>query len=539
MGGYSPTTDNVVQELHGLQGAGSFGTPSFFFDGATARIYYTGVFDYSKSFTIDGGILTQDTLSTDICAGLGGTMSLSANGSNNGIAWEIDPGAGQLRAYDATNLANELWTSAQAPAGRDALAKAVSFSVPTVADSHVFVGAYNALVVYGLLSPPTTAPAAPQALTAVAASAVQIDLTWTDASDNENSFAIEMSPNGGATWSSLGSAGVNATSYSVTGLTPGTTCGFRVRSLNSAGSSDYSNVASATTIAPTPTLNFSQGFTGVSSLLSLNGGVPAVVGNNLVLTDGGANETTSVFSRSPVKVNYFTTTFTFTLSGLGEGIAFVIQNNSGGTLGSGGPGLGYGGLGFSAAVKFDLFSNSGEGSSSTGLYLNGVSPDDPAESIRMTPFGVDIRNGDVFQVTLRYDGTTLYENVVDTVSHATFTTSYPAALSSIVGGTNAFVGFTAATDSLAATQSLLSWTYTPLPAPPNTPASLTVQSASGTELDVSWSESGSTVDHFNIFRSDGISPYSLLAQVPGSQTFYADGGLTPAPLTFTRSWPAT
>src|SRR5207302_483244 len=133
---------------------------------------------------------------------------------------------------------------------------------------------------------------------------------------------------------------------------------------------------------------------------------------------------------------------------------------------------------FSAAIKFDLFNNLGEGNDSTGLYLNGVSPDDPAESIRMAPNGVDIRNGDVFQVTLRYDGTTLYENVLDTVNHATFTNSYPLALPSIVVGNNAFVGFTAATDSLTATQSLLSWTYTPLPAPPNTPASLTVQPAS-------------------------------------------------------------
>jgi len=51
----------------------------------------------------------------------------------------LDVGSGQLRAYDSANLGDELWTSAQAPGARDALAKAVKFSVPTVADGHLIV----------------------------------------------------------------------------------------------------------------------------------------------------------------------------------------------------------------------------------------------------------------------------------------------------------------------------------------------------------------------------------------------------------------
>jgi hypothetical protein len=71
--------------------------------------------------------------------------------------WQIDRGTNQLRAYNATNLANQLWTSAQAPLNRDQLGAAVKFSVPTIADGLVFCGTNTALVVYGPPIPPNLA----------------------------------------------------------------------------------------------------------------------------------------------------------------------------------------------------------------------------------------------------------------------------------------------------------------------------------------------------------------------------------------------
>jgi hypothetical protein len=68
-----------------------------------------------------------------------------------------DSFGGTLHAYDASNLAIELYNS-QMNSSRDALGSALPFSVPAIADGRVYVGTANALVVFGLLSQSSKAP---------------------------------------------------------------------------------------------------------------------------------------------------------------------------------------------------------------------------------------------------------------------------------------------------------------------------------------------------------------------------------------------
>ena len=89
-------------------------------------------------------------------------------------------------------------------------------------------------------------PTAPSALTAIASSDTQIELSWTDNSVNEASFTIERSLDG-SSWTTLTSTAAYTTSYSDTGLNASTMYFYRINAVNPNGSSAFSNTVSATT----------------------------------------------------------------------------------------------------------------------------------------------------------------------------------------------------------------------------------------------------------------------------------------------------
>jgi hypothetical protein len=95
---------------------------------------------------------------------------------------------------------------------------------------------------------PTPTPAAPSNLVATAVSSSEIDLSWTDNSDNETEFQIERSTDGGLTFTQIATVGPSVTTYFDTGLTAATMYSYRVRASNLTGDSDYSNTATAVTL---------------------------------------------------------------------------------------------------------------------------------------------------------------------------------------------------------------------------------------------------------------------------------------------------
>ncbi|MBI5425771.1 MAG: hypothetical protein HZA32_16975 [Opitutae bacterium] len=143
----------------------------------------------------------------------------------------------------------------------------------------------------------TTAPAAPGAATATlnAAQSNHVDLAWTDNSTNEHGFRIERSANGGA-YTVVGTTGTNANRYMDTGLAYGTSYAYRVYAYNNIGSStSYASVTRATPALAAPATP--TGFTAVVDLEA--GGALA-----LAWTDASTNETHFEIQRSSDGTNY-------------------------------------------------------------------------------------------------------------------------------------------------------------------------------------------------------------------------------------------
>jgi hypothetical protein len=98
--------------------------------------------------------------------------------------------------------------------------------------------------------PPPPVVAAPTSLAATATSATQVNLTWADASDNEEGFKIERCSGAGCTtFAEVGATAANAVAFQNTGLTASTVYKYRVRAFNASTTSDYSNTAEGTTLA--------------------------------------------------------------------------------------------------------------------------------------------------------------------------------------------------------------------------------------------------------------------------------------------------
>ena len=149
MGKYNPVADAIYQELAGQISGRVFSMPAYF----NNTVYFGAVGDTIKAFSISGARLSATPVSHSptTFGAPGATPSVSANGTSNGIVWAAENGTvGVLHAYDATNLANELYNSNQAGA-RDQFGAGNKFITPMIANGKVYVGTTNGVAVFGLL----------------------------------------------------------------------------------------------------------------------------------------------------------------------------------------------------------------------------------------------------------------------------------------------------------------------------------------------------------------------------------------------------
>jgi glucose dehydrogenase len=151
LGGFNPTKNSIYQQVSGIGALRS--TPAYF----NNRVYF-GARDVGiTSFTFTNARMSSTPSSTTatVFKYPGTSPSVSANGTANGIVWahERNGTTGAiLHAYDAMNLANELYNSTQAAGGRDSFGAANKFITPVVTGGKVYVASNTGVAVFGLLN---------------------------------------------------------------------------------------------------------------------------------------------------------------------------------------------------------------------------------------------------------------------------------------------------------------------------------------------------------------------------------------------------
>jgi hypothetical protein len=149
MGKFSATPNNIYQEISGQLAGQEFAKPSYF----NGTVYYGAVSDSIKAFPIASAKLATapSSKTANQFPYPGATPAISANGTSNSVLWAVENAApAVLHAYDATNLATELYNSNQAAGGRDQFA-GNKFITAMIANGKVFVGTPNSVAVFGLL----------------------------------------------------------------------------------------------------------------------------------------------------------------------------------------------------------------------------------------------------------------------------------------------------------------------------------------------------------------------------------------------------
>ncbi len=148
LGQMTANDTQIIQKI--VVGAGLFSTEAYWQN----TIYAAGAGTTLKAYTLDtaSGLFNTSTVpqAPTVFGFPGTTPSVSSSGSTNGIVWAIqvnnygtyNGGArtatpAVLHAYDASNIATELWNSSQNAV--DTAGIVVKFTVPTIANGKVYI----------------------------------------------------------------------------------------------------------------------------------------------------------------------------------------------------------------------------------------------------------------------------------------------------------------------------------------------------------------------------------------------------------------
>jgi subtilisin family serine protease len=355
-------------------------------------------------------------------------------------------------------------------------------------------------------------PKAPENLAATVASTSQINLSWTDTSNNEDGFAVERCLGSGCTnFSEIVRVEPNVVTYADSGLSAQTDYRYRVLSFNAAGNSKYSNIATATTLSLPP---------------------PAAP----------SNLTTSAISHNRVDLNWSDNSgdedgFLIERCSLSGCINFVqVAQVAANSTSWSDPGVAgnttyvYRVRAFSNANGQSVYSNSSQVTTPAA-----PPPPAPAAPSNLTTSAISHTRVDLSWSDNSSDedgfhverctpaGCTSFVEIAELAANSTSWSDLG------VAGNTTYVyrvrAFSNANGQSGYSNS--SQVTTPAPPPPAAPSNLTTSPISHNRVDLTWSDNSSDEDGFQVERCmlAGCTNFALVVQVAANSTNWSDLGV--------------
>lgn len=373
-----------------------------------------------------------------------------------------------------------------------------------------------------------SAPTAPSALSASAVSYNQINVSWTDNSNNESGFEIYRSTNSDIGFAPVGNAAANATTFSDNSVSPATTYYYKIKSIGQYGESDLVPDGNPTQANWQFNNNYNDASGNGKSISGSNGptfSTDKQEGSHSIDLDG-SNDYINVTSSSGdyLRGGYSEKTVAFWMKsdvsnsnrgifdfgGSDDGLAMRINSNqlyvgiaSNNTRKSISTSYNSTGWNHIAMVyntnKLYLYVNGNLVASNTNLGFNSVGTtsnasrigDDNSSNALNTSFGVFDGHLDDFWVI----GSALSAVEVNALKNG-----------------NLQFGATATTPAL--------------PAKPAVPTNLVASETSTSSVTINWTDNANNETGYNLYRSvNGNTNFVQLATLPANSNTYNDNGL--------------
>ncbi|MBI4304536.1 MAG: fibronectin type III domain-containing protein [Chloroflexi bacterium] len=357
--------------------------------------------------------------------------------------------------------------------------------------SSVLTSAEMSALAQYLKSTPVPAPSAPSSLTATAASATQVNLSWVDNANSEDGFRVERATNNTFTANRVtATVAANTVSYVATGLTGSTTYYFRVFATSSAGDSAASNTRSVTT--PTATTNIPSAPTSLAATAASAAQV------NLTWTDNANNESGFLIQRATN--NTFTAGLT-TATVAANAVSYNDTTVAGATT-----------------YYYRVYATNSAGNSAASNMASVTTPTPPVDATALYSTYCASCHGANRQGTAAGPALTPTALSSRTLSQVT---------SAIANGVGSMPGYSSTLTSAqisALAQYLKGVTITA----PSAPSSLTATAPSVGQVNLSWVDNANNEDGFRIERAtNNTFTANLVTATVGANTIsYVATGLT-------------